>query len=726
MRAASCDSDEWVDGVVCAARTGKYRVEIPSTGERIVRRPPEIRKKMASVTPHTEALSTVSAAKAKSAAEAVAETQKQLEQEETETAAAAAAAAARVKLEHDGQKRPEADEAQRAAAETAEAESAAAAADALQSQQESQSVAATAASNSSNPPPNSAAVIPSGAAARDESRTVPMQDGTAMSASASSSAAPPAPPLLSSEELSAHVSSLSDMSVQLSLLQSAVGSHASALSPLSAEHARQQAQLAALRVILGCTSAREYYLHVRLLLTCAHTGAAAIRGGNVESSGSSAAAAGKMAVEQLPKLIAKGLGKAAESIPLLGAGASVLTALISAADARSLNIQLQRLVRLAHTPAELSALVDTLASKLTLLQWPTLSSATELQRTVAGSGFRAWATKLLGPLKADAMYVVKGEQYLSDGEKCALADVEKIVAAVAEGKVHCECPPHVVGEEERAEWLALHILRHILPGRESYEEELPTTAVAAASASASAAAAAQSPSPSAVCSPSPSALVSPSAVVSASLSVSVASSVLLSPPLPASQLSPDSMALLMAEMAAMRAREAEREAARLEQLAAHAAELAQMKADADAQKAAAAKQEKALATQAALIKKLQEQQKPDAVDAGDGLAFASATADPTARRSARSPAEQQEANQRSLAQMQQQISELTSLVTQLHMRAEEEDGEGRQRAGSAARREAEARKELTQLKQQFQRKQSIQHEGHEEAQDGGDEDDVGV
>jgi hypothetical protein len=158
----------------------------------------------------------------------------------------------------------------------------------------------------------------------------------------------------------------------------------------------------------------------------------------------------------------------------------------------------------------------------------------------------------------------------------------------------------------------------------------------------------------------------------------------LSPTLPTNQLSPDSLAPLMAEMAAIRAREAkrmlkeqaheaemsairareaEREAARQEKEAAHAAELAQVKADADAQKAEAAKQRKALAAQAALIKKLQEQQNPDAVDAGGGLAFPSASVDPTGRRSVRSPQEQQEANQRSLAQMQQQISELTARQT---------------------------------------------------------------
>jgi hypothetical protein len=442
---------------------------------------------------------------------------------------------------------------------------------------------------------------------------------------------------LTAEQLSEHVCSLSDMSVQLSVLQSAVGSHASALSPLSAEHARQQAQLTALRAIHGCTSAREYYLHVRLLLTCAHTGAAAVRSGNVESRGSSAAAAGKMAVEQLPKLIAKGLGKAAESIPLLGAGASALTALISAADARSLNIQLQRLIRLAHTPAELSALVDTLARKLTLLQWPMLSSAPELQRTVTGSGFRAWAAKLLGSLKADAMYLVKGERYLTAAEKCALADVETIVAAVAEGKISCDCPFHVVAQEARAEWLALQIIKSVLPGRKSYDEQLPATAVAAAAPSAFGSASASVSSPASVAIPIAAAILpvpssplllwtrdSPPSVVRASVSVSVAAAVAVGSP--SSPLSPDSMALLMSEMSAMRAREverlfkeeaqeaeisairareAEREAARMEKEAAHAAELAQMKADADAQKAEAAKHRRALAVQAALIKKLQ-------------------------------------------------------------------------------------------------------------------------
>jgi hypothetical protein len=105
--------------------------------------------------------------------------------------------------------------------------------------------------------------------------------------------------------------------------------------------------------------------------------------------------------------------------------------------------------------------------------------------------------------------------------------------------------------------------------------------------------------------------------------------------------------------------------------------------------------------------------------------FASATADPTGRRSVRSPADQQEANQRTSAQMQQQISELTSLVTQLHMRAEKEDAkvQGDERAGSAARREQAAREELAQLKQQFKAKQDKQSAAAERT---GNDDAIGV
>jgi hypothetical protein len=112
----------------------------------------------------------------------------------------------------------------------------------------------------------------------------------------------------------------------------------------------------------------------------------------------------------------------------------------------------------------------------------------------------------------------------------------------------------------------MQIIRCVLPGRKSYEEELPASAspsVSPASAVSAAAAAFADddddddvpPPPPPEFPPSPSACASLSptaAVVPASLSVSAAA--VLSPSLAVNQLSPDSIALLMAEMAAMRLR----------------------------------------------------------------------------------------------------------------------------------------------------------------------------
>jgi len=286
-------------------------------------------------------------------------------------------------------------------------------------------------------------------------------------------------PVKSAVSLVDYVRSLCDMQSQLVQWQSAMLSPFSAMAPLSAEHQRRQAVLSALRVIQSNESARGYHEHVRLLLTCAHVGAASLRSGNVEGSGSGTATAGVFAVEQLPKLIAKGLSKTEESIPLLGAGASVLTALIKGADARALNIKMQRVVLMARTPGQLTALVDTLARRLTLLQWATVSSPEVLAALVEGSGFRGWVVKKLDESKAHVQYALKGEEYLTDPQKFALADVERFLKAVAEDElISFDCSPQVVGDEARAEEITLRAVRVLLPGRGSYDEQLPADAAA--------------------------------------------------------------------------------------------------------------------------------------------------------------------------------------------------------------------------------------------------------
>jgi len=515
-----------------------------------------------------------------------------------------------------------------------------------------------------------ASTSPTGTAAV---KTLPSSSPTPSSTPADAAAVP----VMSPESLGAHVRSLGDMQDQLSQLQSSVQSHSSSLAPLSAEHQRRQAALSALRVIQSSESARGYHSHVRLLLTCAHVGAASLRSGNVEGSGSGAATAGVLAVEQLPKLIAKGLGKTVESIPLLGTGASVLTALIKAADARALNIKMQRVVLMARTPAELTALVDTLARRLTLLQWATVSSAVALAPVVQHSGFRGWAKAKLGEAKVQAMHAVKGERFLTDAEKAALADVERFLKAVAEDEpgLSFDCPPHVVGDEARADWLTLRVVRALLPGRDNYDEQLPTAAAAKPSP------------PSQLAMSSPSGVARPVAPVSA-LQVQAAPAAASPSPLSASEVSAllAKVALLEASHAERAAKEAEREA-----------ELKQVKADAE-------KHCKALAAHDAHIKKLQEQS-PDAVDAGAGLAYATATA-----RLGLSPQAQREADQRAMHQLQQQVDLLTAQMAELRQRAEDERARGGDGwdAHNAAAQERRGQQELGALRAQLmQRRASL-------------------
>ncbi len=146
---------------------------------------------------------------------------------------------------------------------------------------------------------------------------------------------------------------------------------------------------------------------------------------------------------------------------------------------------------------------------------------------------------------------------------------------------------------------------------------------------------------------------------------------------------------MRAEMAAMRERQIQREAARMEKEAAHEAELAQVKADAEAHR-------KKLAAHEARIKK-QEEANTNSIDAGNGLAYAAASASPL------SPTQQRQADALSRSQMQRQIDVLTDLVAQLHRQSEEQRALSRhsEEAKEASVREEKAAEELRRLKEQL-------------------------
>jgi hypothetical protein len=451
-----------------------------------------------------------------------------------------------------------------------------------------------------------------------------------------------------------------ELQSQQAVLQAQLSTQGAALSPLHEARLLQLAGLRARECILSNSTASSYAQHLRLLILCAHTGAAALRSGNVAGEGSGAAAAGTLAIQEVPGLILKALGKAAESIPLLGAGASALTALIAAADGRALHVKMQAVVRLAHSPAELSALIDALTRRLTLLQWATLSSPAALQQATAAATFRQQAVQALGRAQAQALYALKGERALDAPQKQALADAEAILAAVADGTLRLDCTPAVAADPvARAEELALRCARLLLPGRASYEEELPVPPFEAACSSVASSSLAPSTA-AAVLSPSAGSAASPSAVLLASGASS-----------PRSPVDAE-LATLRVEMAATKA--------------AHAAELARL--------------HKAAALQAARMAKLEEAASPQ--EAGDGLAYARASASP------RSAQQQREANSKSHALLQAQVDALTRQLAAMAARELERDApasaEEEAEAEEGARLEQQARWELRNLKAELGRK----------------------
>ncbi len=198
----------------------------------------------------------------------------------------------------------------------------------------------------------------------------------------------------------------------------------------------------------------------------------------------------------------------------------------------------------------------------------------------------------------------------------------------------------------------------MLPTLSSYDEQLPFDAAAAGVAATALSAAGAS--------------VLPPLVVHVSSPSSAASSAAAA----ASPLSPE-----LAEMAAMRAELA----ASRELSAKHEAEMTQVKADAEAHR-------KALAATKADIKKLQDASS-SSIDAGDGLAYAAASASPL------SPTQQREADERSRLHQQRQVDALTAHILQLHQRVEDLEGGGRwQDAELAAAEQSKEESALRKLK----------------------------
>jgi hypothetical protein len=261
----------------------------------------------------------------------------------------------------------------------------------------------------STPAENVAELSPRDAAAPPELQVLAVEGGHELK-QAQAAATEPA---VAECSLASKVATLPDIHAlqqQLSTVQFELGSHGAALSPLHQARVLKHAQTQLLIELLSEPSARDYFQHVKLLLLCAHTGAAAVLSGNVQSQGSDAAGRAKFAVEKVPGLILRALGKAAESIPFIGAGASALTALISAADERSLTVQLQRIAPLARDPAELTSVINATARKLTVLQWELLTREAALHATTQAHSFRELVKKQLGKAVAEAMYAVKGER----------------------------------------------------------------------------------------------------------------------------------------------------------------------------------------------------------------------------------------------------------------------------------------------------------------------------
>jgi hypothetical protein len=262
-----------------------------------------------------------------------------------------------------------------------------------------------------------------------------------------------------------------DVRKHLAAVQAEQAAARAAMQPLLEQHQRQLQlrQLAVKAQSSAC--ARDYYQHVRRLLGFAHAGASALSSGAVAASGKPMGGGRQGCWEELNELLLKAVGRAVEHMPLIGAGASALHTILEMVDSRENTLHVRRIATLARTSAELNALVDAVALKLTLLQWRTVSSQAALEQLTSAATFRDAVVQQIGRVRAHAMYLVRGRQQLNNSEKKALADVEALLHALAVGHLHMGCEPEQSADPlSRAECLAARCVKYLLPDLKHHDE----------------------------------------------------------------------------------------------------------------------------------------------------------------------------------------------------------------------------------------------------------------
>jgi hypothetical protein len=266
---------------------------------------------------------------------------------------------------------------------------------------------------------------------------------------------------------------------------------------------------------------------------------------------------------------------------------------------------------------------------------------------------------------------------LNPAEQHALSHIESLLDLIGSGKMKLECDSHIDADpERRGEHLALRLTQALIPDRKGgYDEHLPATSISTAGSSPPLLVPTRTGMSQFESSPVP--VVHVVDMVSSSHSL---------PSPPPSALSPDDSAAKLARMEQLLAKQEER-AAQQE------AALKLLRAEHEAEKKKVAK--------------LEQDAKPSPLDAGDGLAYASASAKP-----APSAQQKDDANEKRIVQLQLQVDELTSLLSELHAHNEEHTGfrpKGLQSSSIAVGSgftELEAHRQLESAKSELMRRKS--------------------
>jgi hypothetical protein len=268
---------------------------------------------------------------------------------------------------------------------------------------------------------------------------------------------------------------------------------------------------------------------------------------------------------------------------------------------------------------------------------------------------------------------------LNVAEQQALSDVETIVELIANGTMHLECEPAVAADAElRGEHLSLQIVKALMPNLDSYDEVLPFHPAISAS-------------------PGQSGLANESRRVQSAGSMDVPSSSSANSALPLASSSAE------AELAAMRRELAESRAESARVAASQEAELQRLR--------------KAQALHEKKLTKLEQDAGSSEHDAGEGLAYLSASA---SAKPARSAQQQREADEKQIGLLQRQLDDLTALVSQLHAHSAEQSGfRAASDVNAGSQQEAEARQQLAKVKAELTSRKSNQIQRQSHPTDGG-------